>query len=185
MTSPTSGSELSHRCLLAGRRPRARTRAYVLSIVANRRHVTHLSPRADLLSVHVDAGPRVVGHAVQVAAVHVRDVAAEDVGHGDVRRGHPCVTERQVEHRAQVLLELAGARPLDRPVAAVVRAHGELVDEHAGSVEHLDSEHPGDAEALGDAQGGLLGGQRVVLRDGAGANTSRQMPSTCTVSTTG
>ena len=57
--------------------------------------------------------------------------------------------ERQVEHGAQVLLELAGRRSVHRPVAAVVRAHGELVDEEAvvGRLEQLDGEHAGDAEA--------------------------------------
>ena len=37
--------------------------------------------------------------------------------------------ERQVEHRAQVVLELAGHRAVLGPVAGVVRAHRQLVDQ--------------------------------------------------------
>src|SRR3954451_5867337 len=106
------------------------TLSHLVSIPAQGRDVTHLSPWAYLFAVHVDPHPRVVREAVQVAGVHVAVVAAQDVGHHDVWRGHRGVTEGKVEHGAQVLLELAGSRALDGPVPAVVRAHGELVDEH-------------------------------------------------------
>ena len=92
-----------------------------------------------------------------------------------------------------MLLELAGDRAVHRPVAAVVRPHGELVDDVAAGrpirrpwhLEHLDGEDAGDVELSGDAQGGLGGDRREVgSRSGAGASTSVQMPSVWTVSTT-
>ena len=47
-----------------------------------------------------------------------------------------------------------------------MRSHRELVDEHAGlGVEHLHREHPGHAEAVGDAQGDGLSRHRVLLAD--------------------
>ncbi len=58
---------------------------------------------------------------------------------------------------AQVLLELAGARALDRPVAGVVRPHGQLVDQDAvGGLEQLDGHHADDADPVGDADGELV-----------------------------
>ena len=56
-------------------------------------------------------------------------LASEDIGHDGIALPCPRVTEWQVEHRPQVLLELAGHRPVHRPVAAVVGPHGELVDD--------------------------------------------------------
>ena len=56
---------------------------------------------------------------------------AEHVRHHHGRRGRVGGAERVVEHRAQVLLELRGAGALDRPVAGVVRAHRQLVDDAA------------------------------------------------------
>src|SRR3954447_27063504 len=143
-----------------------RPRAHVCSIVADGRDVPDLSPWAHVLAVHVDPHAGVVGEAVEVAGVHLGDLATEHVRHGDPGGGHPGLAERQVQHRTQVLLELAGAGPLDGPVTAVVRAHGQLVDQHAGpGVEHLDGEDAGDPETLGDVEGGPLRGQGVVLAD--------------------
>ncbi len=50
-----------------------------------------------------------------------------------------------------MLFELAGDGTVLRPVPAVVRSHGELVDEDAlvGGLEELDGEHAGDAQPLG------------------------------------
>ena len=90
--------------------------------------------------------------------------------------------EREVEHGAQVLLELAGGGAVDRPVPAVVRAHGELVHEDAvvGGLEELDGEHAGDPESFGDRDGDRRPRHpRAVPADrGAGAMTSLQTPST-------
>ena len=63
-----------------------------------------------------------------------------------------------------MLLELAGAGALDRPVARVVRPHGELVDQDAvGGLEQLDGEHADHAEPVGDPDGELLGGGRQLV----------------------
>ena len=51
-----------------------------------------------------------------------------------------------------MLLELAGACAVDRPVAGVVWAHRQLVDdETAGRLEQLYRQHPGHVELLGEA----------------------------------
>src|ERR1700710_994989 len=77
MTSPTSGSDVSTIDVSSQEGGRVDgPRAYVLSMVAEGRHVTHLSPWADDLSVHVDVHAGIMGHAVQIAAVHLGDVAA-------------------------------------------------------------------------------------------------------------
>ena len=54
----------------------------------------------------LDAG--IGGHHVDQPVVQVRIIAAEDIDHDGVPPGQPGRTERQVEHRAQVLLELGG-----------------------------------------------------------------------------
>ncbi len=51
------------------------------------------------------------------------------IGHHGHRRDRRGVAERIVEHRAQMLFELAGARAVHGPVAGVVRAHRQLVDQ--------------------------------------------------------
>ncbi len=113
-----------------------------------------LAARADALAVQVDArlgeprehvGQR-VGEGVEARAEHVRHDGPGRAGGG--------VAERQVEHRAQVLLELARHRAVDGPVAGVVGAHRQLVDPHRGGavrlprLEQLDGEDPRDAEPL-------------------------------------
>ena len=53
-------------------------------------------------------------------------------------------------------------------------------------LEQLDGEHPGDVELAGHAQRRVHGIRRQAgVQPGAGASTSVQMPSVCTVSTTG
>ena len=66
--------------------------------------------------------------------------------------------QRQVEHGAQVVLELRGDRAVLGPVAGVVRPHRELVDQHpaVGGLEQLDREDAGDVELAGDLQRDLL-----------------------------
>lgn len=69
-----------------------------------------------------------------------------------------------------MLLELAGDGAVDRPMAGVVGAHRELVDEDAlaGPLhddEHLDGEDAGDAEFGGDALAEGAGGLAGLLAD--------------------
>ena len=95
---------------------------------------------------------------MDVPVVDVRVVAAEHVDHHRGRGGHGRGAERQVEHGPQVLLELGGARPVDGPVAGVVRAHRELVDQQpVPGLEQLHRQQAGHAEFGGDQQRQLLG----------------------------
>ena len=101
------------------------------------------------------------------------------------RRGR---AERQVQHRAQVVLELAGDRAVLGPVAGVVRPHRQLVDQDpaVGGLEQLDGEDAGDVELAGDPQRDLLRlPASAGSRSGAGATTSWQMPSRWVDATTG
>ena len=107
--------------------------AQVGQVVPAHRDVADLATGPHRLAVQVHLERGVVRQHVLVGRVEVRVVAAEHVGHDRPRRARAGVAERQVEHRAQVLLELAGDRAVDRPVAAVVRAHRQLVDDERRS----------------------------------------------------
>ena len=71
----------------------------------------------------------------------------------------------------------------------VVRPHRQLVDQQTAvdGLEQLDGQHPDHAEFVGQPQRQRLARRRRVRRrgPGAGAMTSTQMPSRCTVCTTG
>ncbi len=120
--------------------------------------------------------------------------AAEHVAHHGERRDRVGAAQRVVEHRPQVLLELAGHRAVHGPVPGVVRAHRELVDHQpVGGVrtrrhlEQLDGQHP-DHVQLARRSAGPAGSAAAAVSSsspGAGAITSTQMPSCCTVCTTG
>ena len=119
---------------------------------------------------------------------------AEHVAHHGERRDRVGATERVVQHRPQVLLELAGHRPVHRPVAGVVRAHGQLVDDQPvrrrrrrrrpGTARPpAPRRHPGRAATRRANR--LAAAAMSSSRPGAGAITSTQMPSCCTVCTMG
>ena len=124
----------------------------------------------DLLAVEVHLRAGVASHDMTVCRVELLVLTPEDIGHDGIALAGPRITEREVEHRPQVLLELAGHRPVHRPVAAVVRPHGELVDDigrrpsRIDHLEELDREDAGDVERSGDPQRGLghRGGQAGV-----------------------
>ena len=82
----------------------------------------------------------------------VRHRTTEDVDHHRPVRHRIRIAERQIENRAQVLLELARHRAVLRPVTAVVRTHRELVHQHplVDGLEQLDGEHAGDIQSLCD-----------------------------------
>ena len=84
------------------------------------------------------------------------------------RRARARVAEREVEDGAHVVGELRGDRAVLGPVAGVVRAHGQLVDQDAAvaGLEQLDREVADDAELLGDRQGQLLGLDGAAPRRG-------------------
>src|SRR5688572_10865833 len=67
--------------------------------------------------------------------------APDQVQHGSVT-ARARVPERPPQNRAQMVLELARLRALDRPVSGVVNARCHLVgDEPALRVEELDGQH--------------------------------------------
>lgn len=71
--------------------------------------------------------------------------------------------------------ELGGDRAVLGPVAAVVRAHRQFVDEDpaVGGLEQLDGQVAGHAELLGDAQGEGLGLARERLGQVRGGGDHR------------
>ena len=84
---------------------------------------------------------------------------AKDIGHLRIRVpfGGP---ERPASNRPDVVLKLADGAGVDRPMAGVVHARGEFVDdqalpgrETAAKVEHLDGQHPDVVERRGDRRG--------------------------------
>ena len=82
------------------------------------------------------------------------DIGADQVLHGGV--GAPCSgAQRQAADGADVLCELAGLATLDGPVAGVVDAGGDLVDQQPAAFgdEQLDAKNPDVVERLGDALG--------------------------------
>src|SRR5690606_28880651 len=83
--------------------------------------------------------------------------AAEQVQHaGMAPRGR--VAERPIEHRAQVILELARFGALDRPMAGVVDARCDLVREQSvPRRKELDREYAAIIEALEDRAQPTLG----------------------------
>ncbi|CMH90974.1 Uncharacterised protein [Mycobacterium tuberculosis] len=136
----------------------------------------HLATGSLGLAVEVNPG---VGHSrkqmVQpLVDAHGRRLrGAEHIGHH--RHGHHgvAVAERVVQDRAQMLLELAGARPVDGPVPGIMWPHRELVDQQrpVGRLEQLDGEHADHTEFVGQLQrqplrrGGQVVGQRRRRRD--------------------
>ena len=92
------------------------------------------------------------GQAAHAEELALR-IAAEDVRHGGSGDGQGGRAERQVEDGPQVLLELGGPRALNGPVPAVVRAHGQLVDQQAGrGLEQLDRQQAGHIQFGRDPQ---------------------------------
>ena len=132
--------------------------------------MTDLAPRPDLLAVEMHLHPGVGREQVVQPLVdrHPAGFATEHVGHHHRRRGRAGVAQRVVQYRPQVLLELRGTGTFDGPVAGVVRAHRQLVDEQAGpGLEQLDGEQADHAQLVGEPDGQPLrfdGARRVEVR---------------------
>src|SRR5258708_16719726 len=104
------------------------------------RAVTQLAARAGALAVVVQVHARV--RQQRRACGHPPD----EIDHGRIparaRRA-----ERQIEDRAQMVLELTGGRALDGPVPGIVNARGHLVGYEASAAhEELERQDPGVAE---------------------------------------
>lgn len=85
--------------------------------------------------------------------------AAEHVHHDGGGRGHAGRAERQIGDRAEMLLELARDRALDREMAGVENVRRAVHEAHAAvaGLEHLDGEHAGHVDALGDRAADMRG----------------------------
>src|SRR5580692_2985013 len=68
------------------------------------------------------------------------------------------------------LFELAGQARIDRPMARIMRARRDLVDEDGTALrhEHLDRENPDEIELFGDVTRDRLGAYRGVCRNSRG-----------------
>ena len=98
------------------------------------------------------------------------------------------VAEGQAAQGAHLLLELVGAARVERPVPAVVRPRGDLVDEEPAAVgdEQLDAQHADVVQLGGEAPGEaprFLG--RARRRCPRGTTVVSRMPSRCRFSPTG
>src|SRR3954469_25880791 len=112
-------------------------------------HMPHLAARAGLtLAVDMEMGAALcdqLGPAI--------DVVSDEVVHRRTAAGEASHAGRQITNRADVLLKLGRDRALYRPMAAVVNARRDFVDQRAlGAREELDREHSDMSERFGDAE---------------------------------
>ena len=130
------------------------TQRLKLSHRARNIHVTDLAARTGFLAVEVDLCARFSRKRQRVDTENVFVLAAQIVLHHGNTLQHGSVTQRQIQHSTQVLLELAGHRAVLSPVAGVVRAHRQLIDVEAcggaGNLEKLGSHYTGHAQLGGN-----------------------------------
>ena len=103
----------------------------------------------------------------------LRPDVAEEVGHcGGRAKGSGA--ERQAADGSDLLLELAGDAGVQREVAAVVGAGGELVDDEVAALrdEEFDGEEADDPEFLQNAAGEFDGFLREGMETMTGHSTS-------------
>ena len=113
------------------------------------------------------------------------DLVADEIVHRPAAARQRGRAGRQAADGADVLLELRGDGALDRPVAAVVDARRDLVDERAvGAGEELDGEDADVAERFGDAERRRRALPRPAPRSSRRGGTVevRRMPSRWTLS---
>jgi hypothetical protein len=125
--------------------------------------VADLAARSFVLAVEVNPGlwhPREQVVQPLVEGGRRRFRGAQHIGHHRHRHRGIGIAEWVVEHRAQMLLELAGPGAIHGPVPGVVRAHREFVDQQltADRFEQLDRQDTDDAEFGCQSQRELLGG---------------------------
>ena len=131
-------------------------------IITQNVHMPDLAARALFLAVEVHVGVRDPAEQMVHPLIHAHrrlNGRAEHIGHHRHRCDRAGVTQRVIQHRAQVLFELTGDRPVHGPVTGVVRTHGQLIDHQRaiGGFEQFDREHSDHTEFVGDPQSQLLG----------------------------
>src|SRR6185369_9572625 len=111
--------------------------------------MSHLAAGAGLvLAVDVDMGTA-LGDELGPAP----DLRSDEIFHDGAAAHEPGDAGRQIADRADMLLELRRDRAFDRPVAAVVNARSDFVDQRAvRGGEKFDGEHSDMAERLGNAE---------------------------------
>ncbi len=105
--------------------------AGLLDVIADDIDVANLAARLVVLAIKVDLRLWVALHdfADALRHGHLRILlSTQHIGHDCNRRQRRGGAERQVQHGAQVLLELRGHATILGPVAGVVWAHRQLVD---------------------------------------------------------
>src|SRR6478735_12315176 len=116
----------------------------VVEVVAVGVDVADLAPGAQVLAVEVHPQVRVTCHRVRQAVVQVAAVGgpAEDVDHHGPALTWGRRAQREVHDGAEVILELGRHGAVLGPVAGVVGAHRQLVDQDpaVGRLEELDGE---------------------------------------------
>src|SRR4029079_7548784 len=116
----------------------------------------HFAARAGLvLAIKMQAGPRLGGELRPGGAVF-----ADEMRHPAIGMRVVC-TQRPAGDGADVVLELADGAAVHSPVAAVVYARRELIEQEGippvPDVEHLDADHADVAEGVGEFGGDLAG----------------------------
>ena len=142
----------------------------VIEIIAHHGHMTEFASRADLLAVKVHLEARVAGKHMPICLHERRKVArilrSHDVDHHRPGGDGAGVSQGEVKHGAQVVLELTRHRPVNGPVPGIMRPHGELVDEDSRRrIEELDRQHAGDVERTGNLQGDPLSLESAIIRE--------------------
>jgi hypothetical protein len=89
-------------------------------------------------------------------------LAADEIGHFHPRAARAGEPSGQLCYGAHMLLELAGLGAVQRPVAGIMDARGDLVDHNAligafADHEQLDREHADIAERVAEAAGQWYG----------------------------
>ena len=154
-----------------GQRPRLQFRR----LGEDARDMAHLAPRADLeLAIEMQGE---IGLGEDVAPV--LGVLADQIVHFDPAATHRCA-ERPAGNGADMLLELRGLRALERPMAGIVDAWRDLVDDKrfvavmvAGD-EHLDRQHADIVERANHGSGDALGLRRRLRADARGRARASQ-----------
>ena len=129
--------------------------------------VAHFAARARLgLAVEVDGGAGLGGEGAPFV-----DIGADQIGHHRIAVARR-LAERPAANRPNMVLELADETGIERPMAGIMDARGEFVDDQrlalALALEHLHAKHADMAERVGDLAGNLFGRDRRAVGDAGG-----------------
>src|SRR4029453_17168507 len=95
----------------------------LFKIISGGRDMAHLAAGADLLAIQLHPQPPITSKAMQQRRRKIINPAAETVRHDPPGFLARRVAERQVEDGTQMVFELRGVGPIDRPMTGVVWTH--------------------------------------------------------------